>query len=100
MSAHSKTPLQEPTHKRFRRDDVITFSESNVVFDIMPYLDILVVEMVLGNKEVRRVYMNNGAAVRIIYKGYFEKLVMDMTPERMKSLPPPWRSTQNRDYYG
>lgn len=63
-------------NKRFRRDEVITFSKLNVVYVIIPYLDALVIKILIGNK-VRRVYVNNGVVINIIYKNW--KFSIDKT---------------------
>lgn len=47
-----RPPPEEPIHKQFKRDEVITFSELDTVPDIMSHSDALVIKMILGNKEV------------------------------------------------
>lgn len=62
-----RVPPQEPANKRFRRGEVITFSEADVVPAIMLHCDALVIKVLVTNREAWRVYVDNGPTVSIIY---------------------------------
>lgn len=72
-----RVPSHEPIQKKFRKDGVITFSESDAVPPIMPKLDALVISMIVANHEVKRVYVDNGVAVSILFLNYFLKPVLN-----------------------
>lgn len=78
-----RVPLQEPVQERFRKDEVITFSEADAVTPIMPQSDALVVSVIMANHEVKRVYVDNGATVNILFMDCFQKLdvkIEDLKP--------------------
>lgn len=56
---------------------MVTFFEFDVVPAIMLKHDALVIQVVVTNREVRRVYMDNRAAVSILYWECFETLDID-----------------------
>lgn len=56
------------------------------VLDSMPHLNALVVKMILGDKEVWRVYVDNEATVSIINKSWFEKMDINQTHLKPCSL--------------
>lgn len=73
IEEHMPLP-QELAIKKFKWAEMITCSKLDDVSNVMPHLDTHVIKMILGNKEVKIVYVDNGTAVSIIYKGYFDKL--------------------------
>lgn len=58
---------------------MITFSELDSVSAIITYSDVVVIIMILVNKEVWRVYMDTLVAFNIIYKRCLEKLGINRT---------------------
>lgn len=62
-----KVPPQEPIPKRSRKDEIITFSESNMVPLILPQLDVLVFSLVVANHEIIQVYIDNAVVVNILF---------------------------------
>lgn len=48
-----RAPPQEPRHKRFWRDKVITFSEVDAVPMMMPNSNALVINVVVAKRKVR-----------------------------------------------
>lgn len=69
-----RIPPQEPIQKCFRPTETITFSEEDVVPTVTPHTDALVVKAIIANKEVRRVHIDQGSAVDVMYFDCFSKL--------------------------
>ncbi|MEJ1821116.1 retrotransposon gag family protein, partial [Escherichia coli] len=64
LKAEARSPRTgEPTNKRFRKDEAITFSEDDPVPATVPHQDALVIQAVVANKLVKRVYIDSGASV-------------------------------------
>lgn len=100
---------------------MITFSESDAVPPVMPQFDALVISIIVGNHEVKHVYIDNGAAVNILLMECFQKLGLrredlkpcsslqsftqaEVKPNGMISLPAtvgsqPRRTTSIVDFY-
>lgn len=55
-------------------DEIITFSESDVVSLIMPQSEALLMSLIVANDEGRKVYVDYGALVNIIVWEYFQML--------------------------
>lgn len=73
-----RIPPQEPIQKCFRPTETITFSEEDVVPTVTPHTDALVVKAIIANKEVRRVHIDQGSAVDVMYFDCFSKLGLDV----------------------
>lgn len=78
-----EVPPQELVQKSFRRDEIITISEFDMVPPIMPQSDVVVMSLIVANHEVRRVYANNGAVVSILFWDCFQRL--GIKKENLKS---------------
>lgn len=61
-----RIPKEEPQDKRFRIDEVKTFSEADIVPNQTPRSDALVIRNITTNTEIRRVYIDTGAAVNVM----------------------------------
>ena len=57
-----------------RLDTSITFSDSDLVGCLHPHDDPLVVRVVVANKTVHRVLIDNGSSVDIIFESVFDKI--------------------------
>lgn len=62
----------EPVNKRFKKDEAISFSDENPVPPVVPHHDAIIMQAVVANKLVRRIYIDSGAPVIIIFKGCFD----------------------------
>lgn len=52
----------------------LLFSELDAVPPIMPQLDALTISMIIANHKVKQAYMDNRAAVNILFLDNFQKL--------------------------
>lgn len=74
-----RVPPQEPIQKRLKPTETITLSEEDAVPTVTPHTDALVVKALIANKEVRRVHIDQGSAVDVMYLDCFNKLGLDMS---------------------
>lgn len=72
-----RIPREEIQDKWFRRDEVITFSKGDTVPNQTPHLDILIIWIIATNTEIRRVYVDIGAPVSVMYLSCFKKRRID-----------------------
>lgn len=79
--------MEDPCNKRLKRDEIITFSEANVVPNHTSHSDTLIITIIVASTKLRRVYMDTNVTVSIIYLSCFEKMAIDPSNLRLCAHP-------------
>ena len=73
----------EPKRARLKRPLVLGFSDEDKIGTIQPYDDALVITLRIGGYDVKRVMVDQGSAVEIMYPDLYKGLSLraeDLTP--------------------
>ena len=74
---------REPKRARLKRPLVLGFSDEDKIGTIQPYDDALVITLRIGGYDVKRVMVDQGSAVEIMYPDLYKGLSLraeDLTP--------------------
>ncbi|CAI9089844.1 OLC1v1024491C1 [Oldenlandia corymbosa var. corymbosa] len=80
-------PPGESDHNLFKPSETITFSADYAVTGPPSSVDALVISAIIHKKEVRRVYVDPGSGVNVIYQDCFQKLGIDKSQLRPCAMP-------------
>lgn len=72
-----RIPPFEPREKRLGRDEIITFSEADAIPNQIPHTDAFIIRVIITSIAVRRVFVDTGASVSIMYLDFFRKMRLD-----------------------
>ena len=79
----SEDTSHEPKRARVERSLVMGFSNENKIGTIQPHNDALVITLRIGGYDVKRVMVDQGSAVEIMYPDLYKGLSLraeDLTP--------------------